>query len=104
ITSTRPSSSRSAMLRPISPTPPRNTSRGPGRAEPPCLAPSGPDVTSASASEKVRFLQDLADPLALVLRRGDEREPGRSDRPADELERGLRRDRVAGDEQDVEDG
>src|SRR5207248_2282841 len=93
----RPSSSRQAMFRPISPTPPRKTRR----AEEPCLIPSstGSDVGCRSWLEKVRLLEDLADALALVLGRRNQREPGRPRRPAHQLERGLYRDRVARDEQ-----
>src|SRR5437870_8763642 len=89
ITRMRPSSSRQAMFRPISPTPPRNARR----AEPSCLIPSptGSDVGVAPVLEKVRLLEDLADALALVLRRGDEREPGRPGRSTHKLQGGLGR-------------
>src|SRR5438093_1679641 len=101
MTRMRPSSSRQAMLRPISPTPPRNTRR----VEDSCLVPSswGPDVGVASALEKVRLLEDLADALALVLGGRHERQPGGSGGAPHQLERRLHGDGVAGDEQHAED-
>src|SRR5438093_12513603 len=100
MTRIRPSSSRQAMFRPISPTPPMKIRR----AEDSCLIPSptGSDVVVASALEKVGLLEDLADALSLVLGRRDQREPGRTGRTAHELERGFHGCRVAGDEQHVE--
>src|SRR4249920_1804387 len=79
----RPSSSMQAMLRPTSPTPPRKTTRTFG-------------------SEETGILQRLADPRPFLRRSGDEREPRHAGREPDHLQRSLQRDRVAGDEQRVE--
>src|SRR5688572_9484165 len=84
----RPSISTHAMLRPTSPTPPRKTTRG---AFPAWLASEEPGID-----------QRLADPLALLRRGRHQRQAGRPHRDADQLERRLDRDRVARDEQRVE--
>src|SRR6266545_7760435 len=85
----RSSSSTQAMLRPISPTPPRNATRA-GRRPGPLEEPG--------------IYQRLLDPRPLLLRRRDERQPGGAGRKAEDPKRGLHRDGVSGDEQGVEQG
>src|SRR5438034_11448597 len=83
----RSSSSMQAMLRPTSPTPPRNATRA-GRR--PC------------ALEEPGIHQRLLDPRPLLLGRRDEWQPGRAGGKAQDPEGGLHRDGVGGDEQRVE--
>src|SRR5436190_7814182 len=85
ITSMRSSSSTTAMLRPTSPTPPRKERwAGP--------LPAGP-------SDEAGILEGSPDRLALLRGRRHERQARRPGGAAEELERRLDRDRVAGDEQ-----
>src|SRR5215207_5634233 len=79
----RPSSSRQAMLRPTSPTPPRKTTR-------------------QRVSEETGVLQCLPDPVTLLGCGGDQGQARNAGRPAHQLQGCLQRDRVAGDEQRVE--
>src|SRR5262245_53746904 len=82
--SKRPSTSRHAMLRPTSPTPPRKTS-----------------LQSASGKE-TGVLEGGADPGGLLCGGGHERQARRAGAAAEHVERGLHRDRVRRDEQRIE--
>src|SRR5438093_916698 len=81
----RPASSRQAMLRPTSPTPPRKT-------------------TLTTPSEETGVLQRLSDPLPLLRRGRDERETRDPRRAPEHLEGRLHGNRVRRDEQGVEQG
>src|SRR3954451_9490115 len=84
-TSRRSSSSTTAMLRPTSPTPPRKERW------------AGP--FPADASDEAGILEGSPDRLSLLRGGRHERQARRAGRTAEELERRLDRDRVAGDEQ-----
>src|SRR5438105_5913432 len=79
----RSSSSRQAMFRPTSPTPPRKTTRQP-------------------LGDETGVLQSLANPLPLLLGGRNQRQPRVAHRSAGHLEGRLQGYRVRGDEQGVE--
>src|SRR5581483_2913855 len=85
-----PASSTQAMFRPTSPTPPRKTTR------------AGSARAFSRRLEEAGIHERLLDPRALLPRRRNEREPRRAGREAEDVERGLHRDRVGRDEQRVE--
>src|SRR6266511_952030 len=105
MTRIRPSISRQAMFRPISPSPPRNASRVAGYGDGGTPGPTAPEPGSGtSPSEETGVLQGPADRLALFRGGGQERKPGIAGRAAHQLQRGLERDGVRGDEQRGEHG
>src|SRR6266542_1033236 len=100
MTRIRPSISRQAMFRPISPRPPRNASRVPGCGDACMPGPTAPEPGSGTApSEETGVLQGLTDRLALLGRGREQRQAGLAGRATHQLQRGLQWDGVRRDEQ-----